>query len=314
MKIYFAPLEGITGYIFRNAFHDTFHPKIDKYFSPFISPGAKGSFNAKELRDIIPENNKGIYLVPQILTNSAEDFLAVTKRIKGLGYDEVNINLGCPSGTVVSKKKGSGLLGDTEMLESMLDKIFTETDMKVSVKTRIGKENPDEFPKLLEIYNKFPMEELIIHPRVRNDFYKNTPNMAMFSLAEEVSKNRVCYNGDIVSKDGFNLINESYPDLESAMIGRGFLRNPMLCNEITDGKKVDKKAIRAFHDQLLNDYTDVMYGDRPVLFKMKEIWFYMLDLFEDSEKLGKKIKKAEKLSVYGAVIDELFEMHKITEC
>lgn len=305
MKLYFAPLEGITGYIYRNAFNQAFHPKIDKYFSPFISPGVNQPLTPKELRDIHPDNNEGICLVPQILANNAEDFLLATKYIKELGYTEVNLNLGCPSGTVVAKRKGSGLLGEPDMLEMMLDKIYGTTDMKVSLKTRIGKDSPDEFPELLAIFNKFPAEELIIHPRIRTDFYKNRPNMEMFSLAARDSKNRLCYNGDIVSKENYEHIIEAYPHIDSVMIGRGFLQNPMLAADINDTKKPDMKAVKEFHDLLLDGYTQVMSGDRPVLFKMKEIWCYMIKLFDGADKYAKRIRKAEKLGTYKEVVDEL---------
>lgn len=315
MKIYFAPLEGITGYVFRNAFHQVFEAdknKIDKYFSPFISPGVNQPLTTKELRDIHPDNNKGICLVPQILANNADDFLLATKYIKELGYDEVNLNLGCPSGTVVAKKKGSGLLGETDMLERMLDKIYETTDMKVSIKTRIGKDSPDEFPELMEIFNKFPMEELIIHPRIRTDFYKNTPNMEMFSYAARESWHKLCYNGDIVTKEDFARIKQEYPKIEAVMIGRGFLQNPMLVDAIVEDKKLDIKKIKEFHDLLLEGYAEVMSGEKPVLFKMKELWFYLIESFDDADKYAKKIRKAEKLEVYKNIAEELFERESVS--
>lgn len=305
MNLYFAPLEGITGYVYRNAFHKIFKSNIDKYFSPFISPGVNQPLTPKELRDIHPDNNKGIKLIPQILANNPDDFLLASTYIRDLGYNEINLNLGCPSGTVVAKGKGSGLLADTDKLLRMLDKIYEKTDMEVSVKTRIGKDDPDEFPELLEIFNRFPIKELIIHPRIRTDFYKNTPNMEMFELAYKESKNPVCYNGDVVDIDGFNSIAEKYPDMTAVMIGRGFLRNPLLANELIN-ENVDMKLIKKFHDELLAGYEEVMSGDKPVLFKMKEIWCYMMDLYKDSEKIAKKIRKAEKLSVYKEVVGELF--------
>ena len=309
MNLYYAPLEGITGYVYRNAFHKIFKPNIDKYFSPFISPGVNQPLTPKELRDIHPENNKGLKLIPQILANNPDDFLLASTYIKDLGYREINLNLGCPSGTVVAKGKGSGLLADTDKLLRMLDKIYEKTDMEVSVKTRIGKDDPDEFPEILEIFNRFPIKELIIHPRIRTDFYKNTPNMEMFELAYNESKNPICYNGDVVDVSGFNMISEKYPDMTAIMIGRGFLKNPMLANEIC-GEHMDVDLVKQFHDELLLGYEAVMSGEKPVLFKMKEIWCYMMDLYKDMEgieKTAKKIRKAEKLSTYKETVDELFK-------
>ena len=173
MKYYFAPMEGITGYIYRNV-HHRFFPGMDKYFSPFISPGTKKTMTPKELRDILPENNQDYTLIPQILTNRSGDFLRLCRDLKEYGYKEVNLNLGCPSGTVVAKKKGAGFLEYPNELDRFLEEIFAGTDLKISIKTRIGKDDPEEFEKLLEIYNKYPLEELIIHPRVQTDYYKNS--------------------------------------------------------------------------------------------------------------------------------------------
>lgn len=324
MKLYFAPMEGITGYVFRNAFHKVFESdtnKIDKYFSPFISPGVNQPLTPKELRDIHPDNNRGITLVPQILANNADDFLLAARYIKELGYEEVNLNLGCPSGTVVAKRKGSGLLAEPELMEHMLDKIYESTDMKVSVKTRIGKDSPEEFPKLMEIFNKFPLEELIVHPRVRNDFYKNTPNMDMFKLAYDVCKTRLSYNGDVVTIEDFGRIGQAYPKLEATMIGRGFLQNPLLAGSICCGEPESKHLvlgkeeiidrIKEFHDLLLEGYIEVMSGEKPVLFKMKELWCYLIRLFEDKDKYIKKIRKAERLDVYRHIVNELFSLNTI---
>lgn len=314
MNIYFAPLEGITGYLYRNAFQKAFNPKINKYFSPFISPGPNQSLTNKELRDILPENNRDINLIPQVLTNSASDFLSLSERLNDMGYDEVNINLGCPSGTVVSKKRGAGLLGEPEMLECMLDEIYSKTDMKISLKTRIGKESAEEFPKLLEIYNKFPVYELIIHPRIRNDFYKGKPDMEAFDMAISEANAKLCYNGDIFSKADYENIVSTYPELDSVMIGRGFLRNPMLYDCIICGVSPDKAKIREFHEYLMGEYSNYMSGERPVLFKMKELWSYMLDLLEDSEKPGKKIKKATSIAAYNDAVAQLFEVCEIKKC
>ena len=230
-----------------------------------------------------------------------------TKYIKELGYAEVNLNLGCPSGTVVAKRKGSGLLAEPELLERMLDKIYSTTDLRVSVKTRIGKDSPDEFPELMEIFNKFPIYELIVHPRIRSDFYKNTPNMEMFKLAYDKSNTTLSYNGDVVDRDGFMKIVQAFPKLDSIMIGRGFLHNPMLAHDILEEKKPDMKKIKEFHDLLIDGYTEVMSGEKPVLFKMKELWFYLINLFEGAEKYGKKIRKAEKLYLYIDIANELFK-------
>ena len=229
MKFYLAPLEGLTTYVYRNVYHHFFHP-MDKYFTPFIVPHPNRGFKPKELKEILPQHNQGLCVVPQILTNNAEDFIRTAQEFREYGYEEINLNLGCPSGTVTAKKKGSGFLGYPDELERFLYEIFERTESKISIKTRIGVEHPEEFERLLNIYNKFEMEELIIHPRVRADFYKNKPNMEVFGQAVKESKNRLCYNGDLFIKSHFEAFEKEYPQVERVMLGRGVMVNPGLIN------------------------------------------------------------------------------------
>lgn len=310
-NIYFAPLEGITGYIFRNAYQMYF-PYIDKYFTPFISPNQNRSLSPKETREILPENNKGIYLVPQILTNRADYFVQTAKELKdNYGYEEVNLNLGCPSGTVVAKGKGAGFLARKEELNIFLEEIFKISDIKISVKTRIGKNSPDEFYELINIFNKYPLHELIIHPRIRTDFYKNKPNMKVFTDATELSVNPLCYNGDVFTPQDYDNISKEFPQLEAVMIGRGLLMNPNLSGIITRDKTIDKKKLKEFHDKLYTDYRQVLSGDTNVLYKMKELWFHMIHMFSGNEKYMKKIRKATRLCDYEEAIRRLFAEQEI---
>ncbi len=307
MKYYFAPMEGITGYIYRNA-HNMYFNGVDKYFSPFIATTQKESIKSKELKDILPENNEGINLIPQILSNNAKDFVRLAKFIKELGYKEINLNLGCPSATVVSKNKGSGFLAQPQLLDNFLEEIYGSDIIKISVKTRIGKESAEEFGDLLEIYNKYPMEELIIHPRVRSDFYKNTPNLEIFKYAMDNSKNPVVYNGDIFSLSDYQMLKERFPELSMVMLGRGLIKNPALLGEITTEYGLEKEAFKAFHDKIFNDYRQELSGDTPVLFKMKEIWSYMINLLDESKKIEKKIKKSNSLEDYGKAVEEAYKI------
>ena len=306
MKFYLAPLEGVTTYVYRNAYHKHFRP-MDKYFTPFIVPHKEKNFSTREKKELSPENNQGLFVVPQLLTNNAEDFLKTANDIVGVGYDEINLNLGCPSGTVVAKKKGSGFLAFPEELERFLDEIFSKAEFKISIKTRIGKENPDEFYRLLEIFNKYPMEELIIHPRIQTDYYKNTPNFEMFKEAYKHSKNHLCYNGDIFTAENFNMFSDCFPKTDTIMLGRGIIANPTLVNAIEEEQSLTKETLLSFHNMIYEEYQKISSGERNVLFKMKELWFYMASLFEGSEKLMKKIKKSEKLKDYERVIQVLFE-------
>ena len=310
MKYYLAPMEGITGHIYRNAYEKYFH-NIDKYFTPFIVPNESLSLKTKELRDMLPENNEGLNIVPQILTNNAEGFVLTANKLKQLGYEEINLNLGCPAGTVVSKKRGSGFLAYPEELDRFLDEIYKINDMKISIKTRLGKERADEFYKLIEIYNKYPLEELIIHPRTREDFYGNTPNLEIFKESLKLSKHSICYNGDIFTVDNYNKIVKEFPQVDKIMIGRGILANPGLIDEIKENKLITKEILKQFHDEIFENYTILLKEDKNAMYRMKELWGYMSHIFTNNKKYYKKIKKAQKAIDYKVAVNSLFAEQEI---
>ena len=304
-NFYFAPLEGISGYVYRKAYEHYFGG-IDKYFIPFIKPNQMGRFSAREKKDILPEHNKGMHAVPQILTNCADDFVETAKKLEQYGYKEINLNVGCPSKTVVTKGRGAGFLALPERLDLFLEEVFQNCPIDVSVKTRIGTESGEEFSGLMDIYNKYPIKELIIHPRTQKDFYKNTPHMDVFGEAVRTGKNKICYNGDVTVEEDVRNLSERFPEVESVMIGRGVLADPALARKIKGGNGADKEEMRRFHDMLYEAYCVEMSGERTVLYKMKELWFYLASSFTNSKPYAKKIKKAEKCVVYERIIEELF--------
>ncbi len=315
MKLEMAPLEGLTTYVYRNA-HAKYFGKMDKYYTPFISLHKEKEFNHKELQEILHQNNEGLCVVPQVLTNSAEDFLRAADKLKALGYEEININMGCPSGTVTAKAKGAGMLDDPMRLERFLQEVFEKTPVAISIKTRIGMDSAEEWEDLLKIYNKFPLKELIIHPRVREDFYKNKPNWDAYALAVKESKNSLCYNGDIFGVEDYQKLMECFPEVDRIMLGRGVLVNPFLAAQIqkelcdtsvncTAGE-IDWEVLQAFHDELYRDYSDLLSGDRNILFKMKELWFYMVRLWPDAEKYQKGVCKAKNCREYEISVNKMF--------
>lgn len=306
MEIYFAPLEGITGYLYRNAFNETFDCGISKYFTPFIAVNRNGLTKSRELEDLRAEHNQGMRVVPQLLGNNGKETASYIHRLKEMGYPEVNLNLGCPYQTVVSKGKGAGLLQDTDKLNRFLEEVFAEADTSVSVKTRIGMKNPEEFEEILEIYNQYPLSELIIHPRVREDLYGNHPNMEVFRMAVEKSRAPLCYNGDLFTVRDYHSFTDAFPEIQRVMLGRGLLANPGLLGEILIGKTADKGTLQSFHDRIYEDYQRIMSGDTNTLFRMKELWNYMQFSFEGSEKYVKRIRKARNGSEYRSAVKALF--------
>ena len=306
VKYYMAPLESVTTWIYRQA-HAKIYGRLDKYFIPFLEPHEKRDFKTRELQEILPEHNENIYAVPQILTNRSEGFIKLAKALKDWGYEEVNLNLGCPSKTVVTKGKGSGFLAKPEELERFLTEIFDALsgEVKISVKTRIGKENPEEFPALLELFNKYPMEELIIHPRVQKDGYGNVPRLELYELAEKQSVNPLCYNGDLYTREQIRNFAERFPGTERLMFGRGFLRDPgLIYNEGKDSKDIFEKFWE-FHDLVYEGYQERNMGDRNVLFKMKELWSYQVYQFSEPERLFKTFKKVQDCNEYEQMIRNL---------
>lgn len=305
MKFYFAPMEGVTGYIYRNAYQK-FFCNVDQYFTPFIAPNKNENFSTRERNDILPEHNQGLVVVPQILTNQAEAFIRTAKELEQMGYQEVNLNLGCPSATVVTKKKGAGFLAVPDQLEHFLQEIFSALSIDISLKTRIGLQQVEEFEGLLDLYNQFPVKELIIHPRLQTDFYQNKPNWEIFRWGLENSKNPVCYNGDIFTVADYQNFHAVFPEVDHLMLGRGILQNPGLLDEIQRSVPLQKEKLKQFHDEILQGYQETFSGDRPVLFKMKELWCYLLSLFADSDKYAKQIRKTERINEYQQIIEALW--------
>ncbi len=320
MNYYLAPMEGITGYVFRQALQKHFQMP-DKCITPFIAPNQNSTLKNREKREISPEHNQGMNVVPQILTNKADNFIETCKELKERGYQEVNLNLGCPSGTVVAKKRGSGFLSVPKELDIFLEQIFEQAELPISIKTRLGIANPEEFYEILEIYNKYPLSELIIHPRVQKDFYKNPPHMDIFREALKKSRHPICYNGDLFTVENVRAFQQEFPEVDRIMLGRGLVVNPGMIEllqeqpeeattkeqEISHKKIITKERLKAFHDSLMEAYGSELYGDKNLLYKMKEIWFYQLRLFADSEKEEKKIRKVQHLDEYIKIVDNMFK-------
>ena len=314
MQIYLAPMEGITGHIVRNAFAHNFGG-VDKYFTPFVPTAMRMSKKIK--RDLDPANNAGVNLVPQIIPNTAEEVPQMLSQMKDLGYGEVNINLGCPSATVTSKKRGSGMLKYPDELDRLLDGIYSAADIPVSVKTRIGYDSPDEWPAILDIYRKYPMAEFIIHPRVRNEFYKGFPHLNAFSLAEDAfegSNVPLCYNGDIYTTFGFKEMQERFSRTDRFMIGRGLLTRPDLAAQIKGCAPEDIRGhLRDFCDEIYDGYLEIFSGERDAVGHMKEIWSYLKDSFKESGAPVKKLLKARTAAEYKACVNQIFETCELTE-
>lgn len=299
MLFYFAPMEGLTDSVYRRL-HHTYFPGIDFYFMPFFSPTTEDSLSPREARELAPE--PGVPAIPQVLTKDPQAFLRAAKILADFGYPQINLNLGCPSGTVVAKGKGSGMLRDLDSLSRFLDTIFSETPLPISIKTRIGMEGTEEWPELLSLFNRYPVEQLIVHPRLRREFYKGSVHMDAFELAYRESRNSLCYNGDLTSRAQIQAFSSAHPDISALMLGRGLIGNPgMLCPGGTGEKNLEQ-----FHNELLENYLVTFGGSRNAMFRMKEHWRYLLCLFDGSEKLGKQLRKTTDLAQFRNITAQIF--------
>ena len=305
MRYYFAPLEGVTDSVYRRMHHKYFGG-VDWYFMPFLSPTMHRTLSAKENRELPLADSVDFVAIPQVLTKNPEDFLWAAALCKDRGYQEVNLNVGCPSGTVVAKGKGAGMLSDTDALDRFLDTVFTGSPLPISVKTRLGLTDPDEFPALLEVFNHYPIRELTVHPRVRKQFYQGDVDMEMFRYAAKHSKNPLCYNGDLRSLEDIHRIATEFPQLQSMMLGRGLVADPGMLLGGTD-----VRVLEQFHDSLLEEYLVLFGGSRNAMFRLKENWSFLLPRFEDSEKLAKRLRKTTDLAEYKAIVSEIFNTLKL---
>ena len=301
--IRFAPMEGLTDMIYRRTHHQHFGG-VGKYYIPFVSPTQHHVFTPKELRAIGPEHNAGIPTVPQILAKDAEHFLWAAGEMAAMGYDEVNLNIGCPSGTVTAKGKGAGLLRDLYALDALLHEVCGKAPIAISVKTRIGFDSPDEWPEILDVLAEHPVKEIIIHPRTRQGFYKvGTLHADAFRVAAERGMPLV-YDGDLFTAADCAALQAEYPHMPM-MMGRGLICNPALAREACGGAPLNKAELRTFHDALWDAYRQARPLDQAHS-RMRELMIYMSCCFADADKAAKNVRKSNP-KTYEEAVDRLFE-------
>ena len=306
MRYDFAPMEGITGALFRRLHHQ-FFPGVDRYYMPFLSPTRDHVFTPRELREILPENNPDAEVIPQLLTKVPEDFLWAAGELAAMGYQTVNLNLGCPSGTVVAKGKGSGMLADPSALDAFLDAVFSRAPCAVSVKTRLGLSDPEEFGPLLEIYNHYPLAELIVHPRVQKDGYRHPVRLEAFAPILAASRHPVCFNGGLVTTQDCRDLVGRFSGICGVMIGQGLVANPALVRQIRGGPGADQETLRAFHEALFGGYSQLFGSAHNAMMRMKELWAYLIRLFRDSGPYAKRLRKARDPQTFSQAVDAVFQ-------
>lgn len=303
MKYYFAPMEGLTDSVYRTVHAQAFGG-VDRYYTPFFSPTEVHKLTPREVRELDPANNPpGV--IPQLLGKNAEDFLWMAGKIAELGYTEVNLNLGCPSGTVTAKKKGAGMLADTDALDAFLERVYAACPIPISIKTRIGYQSADELPELLEIFNRYPVKELTVHARTGKEMYRGTPHLDAYEYVCQNTKIPLCYNGNVNTLADAAYIAERFPATQAIMLGRGLLSYPaLLCN-----KAPKRSDLLAFHTELRERYLVTLGSEHAVHGRLKEIWLLARGTFEEDKKYTKRIQQSKTLAeLDGAITAMICEL------
>lgn len=296
MKLYFAPLEGLTDAIYRRAHHALFGG-ADKYFMPFISPSSSLSFTSRQQADISPKENAGVPAVPQVLAKNADYFLDMARLLRDAGYTEVNLNLGCPSGTVTAKGKGAGMLKDRDALARFLDEIYGKAVLPVSLKTRIGFDSLDEWPALLDIFCRYPVHEWILHPRTCREFYSGCPHGECFGEALALASFPVIYNGDLFTAgEAWGFLGH-YPETPGLMLGRGLATNPALIRELLGGEALTLNDLRQFHDRLYYEYLR-SWPEQAVVGRMHGVMAYLTQALDCPAPVARSLRKATSVEAY----------------
>ena len=305
-----SPLQGFTDFRFRNAFHKYFGG-IDTFYSPYIKLNGKLVIKGSYERDILPENNNTLEVIPQIITNDADEFLFVVKFVQSLGYKELNWNLGCPYPMVAKRGMGSGLISNTSQIEHILKRVHNETDIVVSMKMRMGYENPTEILDVFPILEQYPIKNIAIHARIGKQLYKGGVDLDSFQRCLDTSKQKIYYNGDITSVAKFREMQERFPSIDHWMIGRGLIADPflpsMIKNNTTEYPKNKLEIFEAFHDTIYQEYDAYLQGPTPIRMKMLGFWEYFSQSFSNPQKTFKKIKKAGNSKNYEAAVKEIFK-------
>jgi tRNA-dihydrouridine synthase len=305
-----SPLQGFTDYRFRNAFNKYFGG-IDTFYAPYIRLNGKLDIKPGYQRDLLPKNNTELEVIPQIMTNDADEFLFVSKYVQQLGYNELNWNLGCPYPMVVNRCMGSGLISDPERIERILKKVHAESDIVVSMKMRMGYENSEEILKVFPVLDNYPIKNIAIHARIGKQLYKGGVDLESFQRCVDNTNHKLYYNGDITTVEAYRALTERFPTIDHWMIGRGIIADPflpqMIKNNTNSYPENKVEVFSKFHDTLFYEYEQQLSGASHLIMKMYHLWEYFITLFPNAGKGLKKIKKAKSIAAYEDAVSAVFE-------
>jgi len=305
--IILAPLQGFTDVTFRNVFSDHFSG-VDEAVAPFISTMGQMRLKPSRIKDVDPENNK-LVVIPQILGNVAEDFIFLADHLYEMGHKRINWNLGCPHSKIAKKERGSGLLMYPDKIDVFLDRVLSKISNTLSIKLRLGRKSKDEIFTLLPVLDKYPLDEIIVHPRTGIQMYEGTSDHDAFEKIRLYSRHKLVYNGDITDLKSFHIVQENFPGICRFMLGRGLLSNPFLAEDIKNifSDKNRNSRLKLFHDDLFKNYQTIFKGPAHLTGRMKGFWTYLGPSFKNSKKHLKKIFKADSKARYQDMVEVFFQ-------
>jgi len=308
ITIILAPLQGFTDVTYRNVFSDHFSG-VDEAVAPFISTMGQMRLKPSRIKDVAPENNKKLFVVPQILGNVAEDFIFLADHLYRMGHHKINWNLGCPHSKIAKKMRGSGLLLFPDKIDAFLDTVLAKIPNQLSVKLRLGRKSKEEIFKILPVLDQYPLDEIILHPRTGIQMYEGTSDHDAFEKALLSSRHPITYNGDISDLNSFHIVQKKFPLIKRFMIGRGLLSRPFLAEDIKGIMTVENqiKRLKDFHDDLFDSYQKIFSGPAHLTGRMKGFWNYFGLSIKQSKKPLKKILKANSIAKYQAMVENFFE-------
>ncbi len=308
IQIILAPLQGFTDVTYRNVFCDHFSG-LDEAIAPFIATMGQMRLKPSRIRDVLLERNKKLPVIPQILGNIEKDFIYLANYLYDMGHEKINWNLGCPHSKIAKKQRGSGLLCHPEKIDRFLDTIMPAMSGSLSVKIRLGRTSKNEIDELLPVLDRYPLEEIILHPRTGVQMYTGMADHDAFIHAAKQSRHAFTYNGDIVDVKSFRAVQQKLPGIHRFMVGRGMLANPFLAEDVKGiGVTPDRvERLKAFHDDLFSSYKTIFSGPGHLTGRMKGFWTYLGPSFKMSQKPLKKILKSGSLKSYQLNVAAFFD-------
>jgi tRNA-dihydrouridine synthase B len=293
----------------RTAFAECFGG-FDSAVAPFIRLRQGHALRPVEIAEVSEMRNRLLPVVPQVHTNHGGRLAEALREFSELGHTEVNLNLGCPSPMVVSRKRGAGLLPYPDRIDVMLSEALADAPLRLSVKLRLGLTDPDDFIPVLDVLNGYPLSRIILHPRTASSMYTGDVDLTRAAQALERSQHPFVYNGSITSPTIFQKLKSRLPGTSGWMIGQGALSNPFLVKQIRGDSCPEsnerREVMLAYHDKISSAYMGAL-NTRNFLLKMRQHWTYLSAVFTVSPKILKKIGHARDIDGYRRAAEWVFQ-------